>query len=42
MPPFATELAEAEIAAVVSHIRSAWGNRASPVSAFDVQRTLGR
>ncbi len=33
MPPFATQLNDAEIAAVLSHIRSQWGNSAAPVPA---------
>jgi mono/diheme cytochrome c family protein len=33
MPPFAQTLSDDEVAAVVSYIRSAWGNRGSPVSA---------
>lgn len=38
MPPFVLTLTDRETASVVSHIRSAWDNRASPVSEFDVQR----
>ncbi|WP_234682932.1 c-type cytochrome [Bradyrhizobium monzae] len=33
MPPFAGLLSDNEVAAVVSYIRTAWGNRGSPVSA---------
>ncbi len=33
MPPFAGLLSDNEIAAVVSYIRTAWGNRGTPVSA---------
>ena len=33
MPPFAHRLSDDEIAAVVTYIRTAWGNRAGPVSA---------
>ena len=33
MPPFAGILSDNEIAAVVSYIRTAWGNRGTPVSA---------
>ena len=33
MPPFAQSLSDNEIAAVVTYIRSAWGNRGTPVSA---------
>lgn len=35
MPPFAGLLSDNEIAAVVSYIRTAWGNRGTPVSARD-------
>jgi len=38
MPPFATELSDEEVAAVVSYIRNAWGNRAAAVQPLDVQR----
>jgi mono/diheme cytochrome c family protein len=33
MPPFAQSLSDDEVAAVVSYIRTAWGNRGSPVGA---------
>ena len=33
MPPFAGQLSDNEVAAVVSYIRTAWGNRGAPVSA---------
>ncbi len=33
MPPFAGILSDNEVAAVVSYIRTAWGNRGTPVSA---------
>jgi mono/diheme cytochrome c family protein len=33
MPPFAQNLSDDEVAAVVTYIRSSWGNRGSPVSA---------
>jgi mono/diheme cytochrome c family protein len=33
MPPFAGLLSDNEVAAVVSYIRTAWGNRGTPVSA---------
>jgi mono/diheme cytochrome c family protein len=45
MPPFAWHLSDAEVAAVVTYIRNAWGNRAPPVSAGDVgnmRQTLHR
>ena len=33
MPPFAQRLSDDEVAAVVTYIRTAWGNRGGPVSA---------
>ena len=36
MPPFATVLSDADVAAVISYIRGAWGNRAAPVSELAV------
>lgn len=36
MPPFAHELSDDEIAAVVTYIRNAWGNRAGAVGTRDV------
>jgi mono/diheme cytochrome c family protein len=41
MPPFATVLSDEDIAAVVSHLRSAWGHQATPVSALQVARQRG-
>ncbi|MGZ8198103.1 MAG: c-type cytochrome [Burkholderiales bacterium] len=38
MPPFSHILSDEEIAAVLSFIRSSWGNEAPPVTAFEVQR----
>jgi len=38
MPPFATVLDDAELAAVLTHVRTSWGNRARPLSAHDVNR----
>jgi mono/diheme cytochrome c family protein len=38
MPSFGHVLDDADVAAVVSFIRTQWGNRAAPVSATDVQR----
>ncbi|CAB3781368.1 c-type cytochrome [Pararobbsia alpina] len=35
MPPFAQTLSDEEIAAVVTYIRTAWGNHGTPVSAKD-------
>lgn len=33
MPPFAAQLGDAELAAVLTHIRGQWGNSAAPVTA---------
>jgi mono/diheme cytochrome c family protein len=41
MPPYATFLSDADVAAVLSYIRSAWGNRAAPVSELAVSRQRG-
>ena len=41
MPPYATFLNDADVAAVLSHIRGAWGNRAPPVSELAVSRQRG-
>ncbi|MDJ0367714.1 cbb3-type cytochrome c oxidase subunit II [Hymenobacter sp. H14-R3] len=38
MPPFAAKLSDAEIAAIISHERSSWGNAAAPVTADFVQK----
>lgn len=38
MPPFVLVLNDSDIAAVLTHIRSSWGNQAGSVSAFDVGR----
>jgi len=38
MPPYGPILEDAEVAALVSYIRNAWGNRAAPVTAVDVRR----
>ncbi|MBV8472417.1 MAG: cytochrome c [Hyphomicrobiales bacterium] len=35
MPPFGQSLSDDEVAAVVTYIRTAWGNRGTPVSAQD-------
>jgi mono/diheme cytochrome c family protein len=35
MPPFAQSLSDDEVAAVVTYIRTAWGNRGAAVSARD-------
>jgi mono/diheme cytochrome c family protein len=41
MPPFATLLSDDDVAAVISHIRGAWGNKAGAVSEFDVSQQRG-
>jgi mono/diheme cytochrome c family protein len=38
MPPFAQEMSDDSIAAVVTYIRTAWGNRGAPVSAREVNQ----
>lgn len=38
MPPFATTLPDADVAAVITYIRAAWSNRAAPVSELEVTR----
>ena len=38
MPPFSHVLDDSEIAAVLSYVRSSWGNDASPVSTLEVQQ----
>lgn len=38
MPPFAVSLSDNEVAAVVTYIRTAWGNRGTAVSASDANR----
>ena len=38
MPPFQLQLNDAQTAAVLTFIRNAWGNRAAPVSEFDINR----
>ena len=38
MPPFVLKLDDTDIAAVLTHVRGSWGNRASAVSPLDVNR----
>lgn len=38
MPPFAVTLSDNEVAAVVTYIRTAWGNRGTAVSAADANK----
>jgi mono/diheme cytochrome c family protein len=41
MPPFAVVLGDADVAAVLTYIRNAWGQSAGPVSELDVARQRG-
>lgn len=41
MPPFGPALSDSEVAALVSYIRSSWGNRGGLVSPADVSRYRG-
>lgn len=41
MPPYAPALSDADVAAVLSHIRAAWGNRAPAVSELSVSQQRG-
>jgi cytochrome c oxidase cbb3-type subunit 2 len=41
MPPFGPQLNDAEVAAVVNHERSSWGNGAPLVRAEDVAAVRG-
>jgi mono/diheme cytochrome c family protein len=41
MPPFATVLSTDEVAQLLTHIRSSWGNQGAAVSALDVTRFRG-
>jgi cytochrome c553 len=36
MPPFVLQLRDADLAAILSYIRNAWGNRADGISEFDI------
>lgn len=38
MPPFATSLSDADVAAVITYIRSSWGNHAAPISEVSVSQ----
>ncbi|MEO7159988.1 MAG: c-type cytochrome [Polaromonas sp.] len=38
MPPFVLVLSDSEVAAVITHVRSSWGNQASAITALDVHR----
>lgn len=41
MPPFVLKLSDADIAAVLTHLRTSWGNAAAPVSELMVQQLRG-
>jgi mono/diheme cytochrome c family protein len=41
MPPYATVLGDADVAAVISHIRTSWGNRGGAISEFAVSQQRG-
>jgi mono/diheme cytochrome c family protein len=38
MPPFVLKLTDSEIAAVLTYVRNAWGNQASALSEFDINK----
>ncbi|MGZ5276277.1 MAG: c-type cytochrome, partial [Caldimonas sp.] len=38
MPPFATVLQDADVAELLSYVRSSWGNRAAALSPLEVSR----
>ena len=40
MPPFVLVLNDSEVAAVITHIRTSWGNQASDITPMDVNRIL--
>jgi len=41
MPPYVLTLTDADMAAVLTYVRSAWGNQAGQVAELDVQRLRG-
>ncbi|WP_297657691.1 cytochrome c [Hydrogenophaga sp.] len=41
MPPFVLELSDSDLASVLSHVRTQWGNEAGAVTALDVQQLRG-
>ena len=41
MPPYVLSLSDADVAAVLTHIRTSWGNQAAPVSELEVSRQRG-
>jgi cytochrome c oxidase cbb3-type subunit 2 len=38
MPPFAEQLSDEEIAAIINHERSSWGNKAAPIKVEEVKK----
>jgi len=42
MPPFVLTLSDSEIATLLTHLRTQWGNQAAPVSTLDVQQLRAR
>ena len=42
MPSFKADLTDAQIAAVLSHVRTSWGNKAAPVAAAEVAQLRNR
>lgn len=41
MPPFVLTLSDSDIAAILTHLRTQWGNQAAPVSALEIQQLRG-
>ena len=41
MPPYVMLLNDADVAAVLTHVRTSWGNQAAPVTEFEVTRQRG-
>jgi mono/diheme cytochrome c family protein len=41
MPPYVLTLTDADMAALLTYVRSAWGNQAGQVAELDVQRLRG-
>ena len=41
MPPYGHELDDAQVAAVLTYVRTSWGNAAAPVTAQEVNRWRG-
>ena len=41
MPPYLLDLSDAQIAAVLTHIRNQWGNQAAAVTSLQVLKLRG-